>query len=552
MAKRALRAIDLYSGIGGWSLGLRLAGIKVVASYERWGPANETNFKNNHHQAQTVDIRRLSFEDLPDNIDVVVGSPPCTQFSFSNRGGNGDLEDGLEDIITFLKIVDYLRPQVWAMENVPRVAPIIAKELEKGGRLHQFSHLGVRLHIVNMEEFGLPQRRKRCVAGNFDMELLKAYGRKLGRSTLGDVITALGQDPVRDPLFGVTIPYSELVDHEPEAPLDPEELRINSANKTAHTVYNAMPFPDRMERAVRTVTATCTRVSRESIVISPPEAPDTVRRLTVRERASLQGFPITFQFYGATYAQKLRMVGNAVPPAFSYLMANVFLATEPEALPPLDSHADQLSAPTPLPVVTPPDRPGATYPPNRSFRFAIQSLRLKSGVRFELRNRFVDKVADWSVDFYFGTSKDIIALKLDGALGDRLLKATPPTLRTQIEARLSELCVYVAEADVENMQRVWTHKGVGGTRPFMLLDELDHAGRALIEILLPEPTVSLGLVDTAIDTTFGEDLPAVGLAKLRRNAALIAAGMLIGSAVNEKLRVGRHCTLGRASALLNG
>lgn len=97
--KAKLRAIDLYSGVGGWSLGLRLAGIDIVASYERWGPANETNFKNNAHQAQTVDIRRLSFDDLPDDIDIVVGSPPCTQFSFSNRGGSGNLDDGLEDTL---------------------------------------------------------------------------------------------------------------------------------------------------------------------------------------------------------------------------------------------------------------------------------------------------------------------------------------------------------------------------------------------------------------------------------------------------------------------
>ena len=58
-----LRAIDLYSGVGGWSLGLRLANVEVVASYEKWGPANETNFKNNFHQAQTVDIRRLALAD---------------------------------------------------------------------------------------------------------------------------------------------------------------------------------------------------------------------------------------------------------------------------------------------------------------------------------------------------------------------------------------------------------------------------------------------------------------------------------------------------------
>ncbi|MGC8000683.1 DNA cytosine methyltransferase, partial [Salmonella enterica] len=86
-----------------------------------------------------------------------------TEFSFSNRGGNGDLEHGLENIITFLKIVDHLKPKVWAMENVPRVAAIIHKELQHGGRLHAFTHLGVQTHVLNMEEFGLPQRRKRCV-----------------------------------------------------------------------------------------------------------------------------------------------------------------------------------------------------------------------------------------------------------------------------------------------------------------------------------------------------------------------------------------------------
>jgi len=541
-ASRTPRAIDLYSGIGGWSLGLRLAGIDVVASYERWGPANETNFKNNHHQAQTVDIRRLSFADLPEEIDVVVGSPPCTQFSFSNRGGNGDLEDGLEDIITFLKIVDHLKPKAWAMENVPRVAPIIAKEIERGGRLHRFSHLGVQTHILNMEEFGLPQRRKRCVAGNFDMELLRAYAPHLGRSTLGDVVTALGQDPICDPLYGVKVPRSQLVDHVPEAPLNQEELRINRANKTAHTVYNAMSFPDRMDRAVRTITATCTRVSRESIVISPPEAPEIVRRLTVRERASLQGFPITFQLYGSTYAQKLRMVGNAVPPAFSYLIGHVSQGTAPDELPALASHSDRLSAPAPAPVLTPPDRPGSSYPPNRSFRFAIQSLQLKSGVRFELRNRVTDGRADWAIDFYFGTSKDIIAVRMDGTLGARLLKVVPRALRLKIEAVLSGVSTYIAEADIENMQRVWTHKGVGGTRPFMLLDELDQAGQELIEVLRPETEVSATLVNAAISAVFGDNKPKVGLAKLGRNAPLIAAGLLIGSTANARLRTGQRST----------
>ena len=112
------RAIDLYSGIGGWSLGLKMAGIDVVASYEWWDKANRSNQMNNQHTATEIDIRQLCLEDLPKNIDFVVGSPPCTQFSFANRGGNGDIEDGLKDIAVGSKVA--LRSRGTARSNSPK------------------------------------------------------------------------------------------------------------------------------------------------------------------------------------------------------------------------------------------------------------------------------------------------------------------------------------------------------------------------------------------------------------------------------------------------
>lgn len=536
LSERQLRAIDLYSGVGGWSLGLRLAGIDVVASFERWGAANETNFKNNHHQAQTVDIRRLSYNDLPSDIDIVVGSPPCTQFSFSNRGGNGDLDDGLRDIEIFLSIVDHLRPKVWAMENVPRVAEIIASELEPGGRLERFSHLGFKPHVISMDEYGVPQRRRRCVAGNFDFELLKAYSAVLQRPTLGQVVKALASDPVSDPLFGITMPRADLVDHVAEEPLNVEEVRINRANKANHTVYNAMPFPDPLDRSVRTITATCTRVSRESIVIAAPDAPGTYRRLTVRERASLQGFPITFQFYGQNYGQKLRMVGNAVPPAFAYLLGHALRGTPVPALPPLESHAASLQGPEPVSRETRPDRPGARYPATRSFRFAIPSLQLKSGVRFELRNRIEKDGARWVVDFYFGTSKEIMTVPLDRKLQARFDSAFPEGWPSSVVKVLSDLSAYLTDADLQNMQRVWCHQGVGLTRPFMMLDEFDAMGRTLSRALTEHPRLAQSIIDQAIGLAFdGAASRPPGLAKLARNAATIAAGLLMGSSANAIL-----------------
>lgn len=530
------RAIDLYSGVGGWSLGLRLAGIDVVASYERWGPANETNFKNNLHQAQTVDIRRLSLDDLPRDIDLVVGSPPCTQFSFSNRGGGGNIADGLEDIRQFLRIVDHLQPRVWAMENVPRVAEIIEAELEPDGVLAEFAHLGCRTHIVDMAEYGLPQRRRRCIAGNFDIELLRSYRPAVTGLTLGTVVSALASDPVIDPLFGVTLPRSEVSEHIEEDFLSAEEVRINRANKTTHTVYNAMPFPDPLDRSVRTITATCTRVSRESIVIESRGERAGFRRLTPRERASLQGFPITFQFYGSNYGQKLRMIGNAVPPAFAYLMGHALQGTAAAGVPALAVAAKDLKRPTPTPVNTPPDRAGRRFRGDRSFKFAIPSLQLKSGVRFELCNNFSDNTANWQIAFYFGTSKIIRSLPLDASLSRLLAQRMPGSMRLLTQPLEDEVRRFIASADIANMQAVWSHKGPGGTRAFMVLDKLDEIGEQLAQALTPHADQAAILVAEAVDHSHGadaKDLP--GLAKLSRNAPLILAGFVIGSAANPLL-----------------
>lgn len=535
-AHTTLRAIDLYSGVGGWALGLRLAGINVVASYERWGMANETNFKNNRHQAQTVDIRRLSLSDLPDRIDIVVGSPPCTQFSFSNRGGSGDIKDGLEDVIKFLTIVDYLKPKFWAMENVPRVAKILEQELQSGGCLEKFQHLNMVPRVINMENFGLPQRRQRCIAGNFDFDLLNRYAAGTPKRTLGKVIKALASNPVVDPIYGLSLDRADLRDHITEEVLNEEEVRINMAGKTMHTVYNAMSFPDRIDRSVRTITATCTRVSRESIVIENPCRPGTYRRLTVRERACLQGFPVTFQFYGETYAQKLRMVGNAVPPSFSYYVANALQGQLPEKIKELTAHVDALKAPIPQATDASPDRPGSRYPQNRTFRFAIPSLRLKSGVRFELANVISENHAAWKVAFYFGTSKSIQSLPLDESLHSRLQQALPEDLGLKVREELSQLAKFIQCADIANMQRLWSHNGPGVTRPFMLLDRINESGIRIIEALSGQEVFSQTLVGKAIWWEYGEKaLRLPGLNKLARNATLIFSGMLIGSLVNAEI-----------------
>lgn len=531
-----MRAIDLFSGVGGWSLGLRLAGIEVVGSYEFWGAANETNFKNNQHVTQTVDIRNLAFDDLPSDIDIVVGSPPCTQFSYSNRGGGGDLEDGLKDIARFLEIVDFLKPKQWVMENVPRVAKIIQNELRPGGRLAQFQKLGCEVQTFDLSMFGVPQRRKRCFAGNIDFGLLKKYQQVTPEITLGGVIQALSENPIRDPIYGVFATRTDVIDHVLEDFLSEEETRINKANKTTHTVYNSMPFPDPMSRAVRTITATCTRVSRESVVIQGQNDESKFRRLTLRERASLQGFPVAYQFYGNSYSQKLKMIGNAVPPVFSYLVANAIIGTSATELVPLSKQGERISQPRPAPRETPPEKLAKKYPTTRSFKFALPSLRQKSGVRLELSNKSTTDSLSWRMCFYYGSSKKIRSFPLDIGLHDEIVRELPTTVSILAKPILADVRKVCADADIRNMQKVWSHKGPGQTRPFMLLDELDFCAVQLAEILekmgAHEPKLIRKLVIDRMPHVLD---PAFGTEKLERNAGKTLSGFLIGGLANDYL-----------------
>src|SRR3546814_17129224 len=102
-----------------------------------------------------------------------------------------------------------------------------------------------------MADYGLPQRRRRCIAGNFEISRLESYQANARPRLLGDVIRALKNDIVVDPIFGMAIPREDLIDHVEEDVLNSEEARINRSNKVTHTVYNAMPFPYPLDRTDR-------------------------------------------------------------------------------------------------------------------------------------------------------------------------------------------------------------------------------------------------------------------------------------------------------------
>ena len=388
-------AIDLYSGIGGWTLGMKLSGINNIASFEWWNEANQThnlNFETNHKEVSIRDINVETDLNFKEKIDFIVGSPPCTQFSMANRGGNGNIKDGLIDIFKFLEVVEYIKPKYWAMENVPRVAKILKEELN-GGALNRFKKLVKVIEVVDAAEYGVPQNRKRMIAGNFPFHLFSSYRKKIKPITLGDVLKKLDTKTILDPNYAYEIPKKDVSELENEVNLTTEETRINRDSKTYHPIYNGMSFPDKLDRPSRTVTATCTRVSRESIIV---KSKNGYRRLNVRERGVLQGFPITYQFYGRTLNSKFKMIGNAVPAVLTYYIFQSMQEINANDILSPSSSNYRHEKPKFKTYKSKMGLPVRKYPSKRKFQFSVPNLRYGSGVRFELSNTPKSEPIEWS------------------------------------------------------------------------------------------------------------------------------------------------------------
>lgn len=536
-----MRAIDFYAGIGGWSLGLRLAGIDVVNSYEWWQPAIDTHNGNHGTKLSPVNIRELTLDELPKDVDVVVGSPPCTQFSYSNRGGSGDIDDGLVDLVKFFEAVQYLKPRFWAMENVPRVAKVIEEGFTNPEHpLFRFRDLKPSIAVVDFSKYGCAQARRRCIATNLDFAEIEAFSANSTTMNLGGVVNSLNNSKrVIDPVWGIELSVEQLTEMEKEEFFSEEEKRMNQEAKTFHPVYNNMSFPDKLDAPSRTVTATCTRVSRESIVVEDTTKPGNYRRLTVRERATLQGFPITYQFFGKSFSEKAKMVGNAIPPSFTYILGLVMKGENPNHFAghfAVDKSKPELALPGKFAPKTMPDTVGRTYPAKRRFKAAIPNLRFKSGMRFEFSNHFENDLPFWDVRFYSGNSKQIYTHMLDDEWHKKL--SSKPILSgyfDDIEHRFPVLAAELQNFDPLELQRVWTRRS-DGKGPYSWVDGLGECAEAVHQKIIQD--IEQEEIEQLILEFFGQNDSkgrAMNEAKMTINAARILSGLIVAAWANRKI-----------------
>lgn len=344
LSKR-LRVVDLFCGAGGFSLGFKQLGFDIVYAVDNWNPAVETYRLNNPDtEVERVDATVLPPERIPE-ADVVIGGPPCTEFSGSKLGGGGDIQKGMALVYRFFHFIQKLRPRWWVMENVPRLLQSLPPALpRKDLGIRQEDRFDIpKVTVLNAADFGVPQKRVRAFLGKYPdpvrshseegkielngttyeswipvRQALGAFPSPLGRPEQGRL--------VRDPLYDLVVNEGELRDHFGlECVLTEEEAMKNRHQKLEHPYYGKMRFPDDLDRPARTVMATQIKSSRETMVIQESVDGSTFRRPTVRECATLQGYPIDYAFVGSSLSTRYRLVGNSVPVGLSRAIAAAIL-----------------------------------------------------------------------------------------------------------------------------------------------------------------------------------------------------------------------------------
>jgi DNA (cytosine-5)-methyltransferase 1 len=346
---REVRFVDLFSGAGGLAQGFRQASdrkFRFVSAFaveleEPFADSYKKNFGDHVFVGRIEDVGQ---KDLPDDIDLVIGGPPCQGFSTLGKMSRTDHHAHLNSLWEhYFKVVKWLHPKVFVIENVPQFLNSV--QYQEAVKVAQASGYKVKGGVLNAWDFGVPQiRRRGFVIGVRDgtpeprLPVPNARRRKV---TTGNAIRRFGNKPL---VYNFDNGRGELTRKGVHRVIDlhlgrhPTEISLER--------YKLIPYGgnrfDLMKRN-RSITPRCwldkpfgsTDVfgrlewEKPSVTIRTeffkPEKgrylhPEQHRPITHLEAAKLQTFPDHYKFCGSKI-EIARQIGNAVPPNLAEAVA---------------------------------------------------------------------------------------------------------------------------------------------------------------------------------------------------------------------------------------
>ncbi len=363
--------VDFFCGAGGLSLGFEQAGFDIVLGVDQDGhhiATHERNFPYGAaHCGSVVDLDGNAIRKLAgvNEIDVVIGGPPCQGFSHM---GLRDLQDSRNSLVShYMRLVLELRPKAFLMENVPGLLSGETKKIlyevislaESNGYV-----ITQPVKVLSAVDFGVPQNRKRL----FLLGLREDVGGRIeyptqrcgGQPQCPDVLEAIGDLPdieKEERLLEVGFTKYKKKPHSDYAKVarglleDPSDLsrpriwdssvctgclRVNHSPKSVE-LYRATPpgetvpghkLPRLDPKGVAPTLRAGSDSTHGSYTAPRPIHPIHPRCITSREAARLHGYPDWFAFYPLKW-HAYRQIGNSVcPPVARALGAEILNALD--------------------------------------------------------------------------------------------------------------------------------------------------------------------------------------------------------------------------------
>jgi len=392
---KKLKTIDLFAGCGGLMDGFEATKLFETLAAVEWEKSplknletrmkNKWGYSDSSNRVLRFDIRRtdelingwsndMEYGDSAgldklvgkDNLDLIIGGPPCQAYSLAGRirdenGMRDDYRNYLFECYT--NVVDYYKPSALIFENVPGILSarpnetLIIDEIKE--KFLQAGYMildNLRNAIINFSEYGVPQERKRVIILGLSIEkypnakelLHKFYFDILPKyktKTKNDVKSAISDLPKWYPIKSnkkLKLSHKSddpiVANHIPRWQNQRDIEIFKLLTKDIEDGRNEFLSTDKLKELYTKATGKASKVHKYHVIqwdkpsnlipahlykdglrhIHPDS--DQARTITVREAARLQTFDDDYVFSGSQ-ADQFKMIGNAVPPKFSKILA---------------------------------------------------------------------------------------------------------------------------------------------------------------------------------------------------------------------------------------
>lgn len=289
------------------SLGLRRAGFEIVAAYDCWNVAVDVYRRNLGSYIKQIDLKDI-FTVGPElaalEPDIIVGGPPCQDFSVAGMRSEGERAAMTK---AFAMLTCIAKPEWFLMENVPLAQRSqcwtdARKMLVRAG-------YGLTEVKVDASYYNVPQRRKRFIV----------IGRLGSQDGFLSSALAEAKSPHQMTLNEI------LIDH-------PEDIELNQIGSFFTRPYGDGRGVFSIDEPVPSIIRTTREKPRPKYLSNPHPADPLIATeaalLSQRQTARIQGFPDWWDWSGISIRDVDQMIANAVPAPLAEAIGRLILARQ--------------------------------------------------------------------------------------------------------------------------------------------------------------------------------------------------------------------------------